>query len=506
MTLALLADRRVSWDTDAASYITAVEAADGQSLETGIKRAINQFVIDCKVRGIWGAIKSCCLLCGARTLSGALVPLKENAPTNNNFVSADYNRETGLKGNGSNKYLLTNRFENSDPQNNKHLSIFIANTTSSTVANGLIGTGGINGSLIGSNLNGFQLMLNSSTSTSISQTYPRGFFGISRNNSANASVRFNNATNTINSASSATGNTNNIAVLGFMSGLSSSSSRASFYSVGESLDLRLLEQCVDRYNNGLSRAFTSSYVVSDASAAAYISSIELLDKATLTYSYRKGVNDFIVGCKSDNTWNSIQTCCIMIGAKTLDSALYPLVGTAPSNVGFTEFNYNRNLGLSNSSRVGYLNSNRNNNADPQDSQHLAVYAVVAESSSAVEYQYIGAGANDVGTSSISTNINRRSRSSGTGSAAIIASNTFAGISRNNGSSFTDRSNGTTYTLNVASQTPFASNIGVFSRHSGLGITNATLAFYSIGTSVDLVLLENRVATLVGELSATRALL
>jgi hypothetical protein len=27
------------------------------------------------------------------------------APTNNNFVDADYNRETGLVGNGSTKYL-----------------------------------------------------------------------------------------------------------------------------------------------------------------------------------------------------------------------------------------------------------------------------------------------------------------------------------------------------------------------------------------------------------------
>jgi hypothetical protein len=78
------------------------------------------------------AIKAACLLCGARTLAGALVPLVGAAPTNNNFVDADYNRETGLKGNGSTKYLDSGRANNDDPQDDNHNSAFI--TQSSTVS------------------------------------------------------------------------------------------------------------------------------------------------------------------------------------------------------------------------------------------------------------------------------------------------------------------------------------------------------------------------------------
>jgi hypothetical protein len=66
-------------DADAAAYIAAVEAADGQALEAGVRWNIDQFVRGCKADGIWTAIKASCILSGARTLSGALVPLVGSA-------------------------------------------------------------------------------------------------------------------------------------------------------------------------------------------------------------------------------------------------------------------------------------------------------------------------------------------------------------------------------------------------------------------------------------------
>ena len=99
---------RTAFDADAQDYITRVETADGAALEEGVKTAINNFVVGCKADGIWTAIKASCILAGARTLAGALVPLVGPAPTNFNFVSDDYNRKTGLVGNGSTKYLNTN--------------------------------------------------------------------------------------------------------------------------------------------------------------------------------------------------------------------------------------------------------------------------------------------------------------------------------------------------------------------------------------------------------------
>jgi hypothetical protein len=126
-----------TYDPDALAYLTAVEAADGQALENSVKIAINTFVVGCKTDGNWSAIRASCILAGARTLSGALVPLAGNAPTNTNFVSGDYSRKTGLLGNGSSKTLLT-FYQNTDSifaTSDRHLSCYVtsAPTTSATL-------------------------------------------------------------------------------------------------------------------------------------------------------------------------------------------------------------------------------------------------------------------------------------------------------------------------------------------------------------------------------------
>ena len=122
---------RATLDPDAAAYLRAVEAADGQALETPVKTAVDDFFRGTKADGIWDAIKASALLCGARTLAGALTPLAGAAPTNNNFVDADYNRETGLKGNGSTKYLDSGRAGTADDQNDRHRALYVTTTPSS---------------------------------------------------------------------------------------------------------------------------------------------------------------------------------------------------------------------------------------------------------------------------------------------------------------------------------------------------------------------------------------
>jgi hypothetical protein len=112
-------------DPDAATYIAAVEQADQQALEEKVKIAIDNFILGCKTDGIWDSINVCNILAGARTLNGALVPLKGPTLTSFNFVSGDYNRKTGLKGNGSNKYLNTNyKISGFSSGQNLHLGLY----------------------------------------------------------------------------------------------------------------------------------------------------------------------------------------------------------------------------------------------------------------------------------------------------------------------------------------------------------------------------------------------
>jgi hypothetical protein len=131
-------------DPDALRYIAAVQAADQQSLEPAVRKAITDFIVGCKLDGIWSAIKASCILCGARTLSGALTPLVGSAPTNNNFVSGDYNRETGLgQGGNVNKWLNSNYLNNADSrQNNNHQLLFLSSADTGLVLGDFFGFSG----------------------------------------------------------------------------------------------------------------------------------------------------------------------------------------------------------------------------------------------------------------------------------------------------------------------------------------------------------------------------
>ena len=235
-----------SYDSDAQAYITLVEAADSQSLETGVKDAINAFVVGCKSDGIWDAIKAACIMAGARTLTGALVPLVGTAPTNNNFVSGDYNRETGLVGNGSTKYLDSNRAEDDDPQNDHHFSMYVTSVSSLNK----IYMGTLDGVTQATqrywSADQMLYRLNGTTVYSIAGENPIGFAGASRSSSANFQVR-QASTDYTATVASVTSNTTNFGVFCRISGttpVSLCDARLSFYSIGESLNLALLDSRV----------------------------------------------------------------------------------------------------------------------------------------------------------------------------------------------------------------------------------------------------------------------
>ncbi|MGA0851677.1 MAG: hypothetical protein ACO3QM_06535, partial [Candidatus Nanopelagicaceae bacterium] len=226
-------------DPEAQKYLRAVEAADGQALEEGVRLAVNDFVVGCKEDGIWDAIKASVILAGARTLGGALIPLTGAAPTNFNFVAGDYNRATGLKGNGSTKYLDSNRNNNADPQNSKHLAIY--QTSLATQTSLLVATTNVPGrsALITFIPEGFEVRINSSTNT-VENGNVVGFAGGVRTSSTQTSARIG-GTDFPDTVTSEPPLNENIGVFASVGGGAPTNARLSFYSIGESLDLALLD-------------------------------------------------------------------------------------------------------------------------------------------------------------------------------------------------------------------------------------------------------------------------
>jgi len=239
-----------AFDPAAQVYFNAVAAADGQQLEPAVKKAISDFVKGCKADGIWSAIKASCILSGARTLSGALTPLVGTAPTNFNFVTGDYDRKTGLVGNGVNKYLNTNRNNNVDGQNDKHMAVFVSTaTTSSASGNGTfatyigVGDGSSGAYLILRSPNNSTFLLSRSHNASgdniASGGAATGLIGSSRSGSANYVFRHSGSNSTVTRASQSPFD-GNITVSG-AANTTAMNGRLAFYSIGSAIDLALLD-------------------------------------------------------------------------------------------------------------------------------------------------------------------------------------------------------------------------------------------------------------------------
>ena len=232
-----------SYDTDAQAYITAVEAADSQSLETSVKDAINAFVVGCKADGIWTAIKASCILAGARTLTGALVPLVGTAPTNNNFVSGDYSRTAGLTGNGSTKYLDSNRANNADPQNSSHIAVYASSGGTLVYAGASVNSPASFTQLV-SSAGGFVALNSAANITTGNFDTQTGLVAGSRISSSQIEYRFGGTTTTAASTSVAKNALDTFIFARNYSPLSPTNATLAFYSIGEAIDLALLDSRV----------------------------------------------------------------------------------------------------------------------------------------------------------------------------------------------------------------------------------------------------------------------
>jgi len=242
-----------SLDVDARQYIINVEEQDGQSLESGVRTAINDFVVGCKSDGIWDAIKASCILAGARTTNGALVPLVGTAPTPNNFDlvgDTDYDRKTGLVGDGSTKYLDSNRNNNADPQDSKSLCVYVSSVGASTfplIASDVYNTPGFSIiARLGTDTLGCGINSQSAFGVFGAQ-FATGFSGASRSSSSSINYRLNTSnlqliTGNVSSTSAAPHNsTINLLSTTLNNNRYYSGSRLAFYSIGESLDLAALD-------------------------------------------------------------------------------------------------------------------------------------------------------------------------------------------------------------------------------------------------------------------------
>jgi len=240
--------------------------------------------------------------------------------------------------------------------------------------------------------------------------------------------------------------------------------------------------------------FTLAPKVSNAEAQDYINRIYAAGSSIDTTA-ANAINDFVTGCQNDGIWDSIKACCILCGANSLAGALVPLVGATPTNNNFVSSDYDRLTGLKGDGNTKSLDSNRANNADPQDDNHNAIYH---SANAGVGGFQLTAGNAATGSNAIlrsTGTLQVRNRTAAGTNSAFGTTLGFKGISRSASADYTYRVGSTDYTASSVSQTPFNGNVILFS-DGNTGYGSDRLAFYSIGESLDLALLDNRVSALI----------
>ena len=240
-------------DQDALTYLAAVEAADGQALESGVRLAVNAFVKGCKADGIWPAINASCILAGARTLTGALVPLAGAAPTSVDFVGSDYNRKTGLKG-GDSKRLTTPSVLPNNVES-RHAYLYCSEASTGNDFNCVMGTSGDGSGEIIKNNSPSSFLLRGWIGQAISSlTNGVGGLGVAR---TVGSSRTFTTTAGLSSGTTGFNNGSSLAVTFFArsaAGFQASNPRIPFVSAGRFLDLSQLDARVTDLINALSAA------------------------------------------------------------------------------------------------------------------------------------------------------------------------------------------------------------------------------------------------------------
>jgi len=84
-------------DPDAAAYVAAVEAADGQPLEPAVRTATQNLVTGLKTVGAWDSIEQLILTAGPRTAAGAKIPVRGTVHCEFDETKATHVRAFGFR-------------------------------------------------------------------------------------------------------------------------------------------------------------------------------------------------------------------------------------------------------------------------------------------------------------------------------------------------------------------------------------------------------------------------
>ena len=259
-------------DRGVLSYLEVVELSEGRTLESSIKGAILRFVNNLISASLWEKIETMVLMCGARTVAGAMIPLKGTYPQSSSVSDLlyDYDRIAGIKPITSGSFFSTNVTGTVLREADNHMAAYVVENVSGTYNYALMGnsptaTGGMAIARSASE-NSFKSRNKNSSTNTTAAPYWTGpsLVGMSRGNSSEYTVRVGNESRTV-TAGTVTPSFDASRVINMFydggtvaSGLFVNSNyRVPIYSFGRDIDLALLEEKIEIFLTELAEAFTN---------------------------------------------------------------------------------------------------------------------------------------------------------------------------------------------------------------------------------------------------------
>jgi len=226
---------------EALNYFSRLDAA-GDTTYVDYKQPLANYIDSLVTLGgaYWDDMKSSASFVGVG-IQGITVPLRDGmtVPTNNNFVDADLNQLTGLKGDASTKYITTGTDYLDYAQNDASISTYVSTPSGGWYA----GTGDATGTIyirdIGTSLRSSAHAGAFNTGTAIVD----GLVGVSRSAVTTVNIR-SNQVDTANTATSQSPTAGDLLIYG-RNGVANSASRLATYHAGPALNLATLEGLQD---------------------------------------------------------------------------------------------------------------------------------------------------------------------------------------------------------------------------------------------------------------------
>ena len=234
-----------AFSAEAQDYFDRLDTA-GDTTYTTYKQPLANYIDSLVALGgaYWDDLESAASFVGVG-IQGVTVPLKSTMPTltNNNFVAGDLNTLTGLKGDGSTKYIDTGVLSSTLGINNHSLSVYL---TADREAGGNRYISGANAKLtLLGNVTGFRARSASATLDTLGSSTAVGeLVGISRDNSADFDWSYETSGTQLNTSTDL-GNVTLIKVFADEGGNNATAARLATYHAGPALNLATLEGLQD---------------------------------------------------------------------------------------------------------------------------------------------------------------------------------------------------------------------------------------------------------------------